>query len=61
MREIVIGCTPDPDDAFAWHAIATRRVAPPRGVELDVRFAPIAELNDRTAAGDLASARERAL
>ena len=49
----MIGCTPDPDDAFAWHAIATRRDAPPRGVELDVRFAPIAELNDRTAAGAL--------
>jgi 1,4-dihydroxy-6-naphthoate synthase len=53
MREIVIGCTPDPDDAFAWHAIATGRVPPPPGVALEVRFAPIAELNDRTAAGDL--------
>jgi 1,4-dihydroxy-6-naphthoate synthase len=51
MREIVIGCTPDPDDAFAWHALATRQVAPPPGVELEVRFASIGELNDQTAAG----------
>jgi 5,8-dihydroxy-2-naphthoate synthase len=53
MREILIGCTPDPDDAFAWHALATRIVSPPPGVQLEVRFAPIAELNDRIAEGAL--------
>lgn len=44
--------TPDPDDAFAWWAIATGRLALP-GTRIEVDARPIQQINEACLAGEL--------
>jgi 1,4-dihydroxy-6-naphthoate synthase len=53
MRKLLIGCTPDPDDAFAYHAIATGCIEPPPGYVFSMTYEPIDKLNRLAAAGEL--------
>jgi 1,4-dihydroxy-6-naphthoate synthase len=53
MRELRIGCTPDPDDAFAFYALHTGKVRPPAGWRVELRYRPICELNRLASEGAL--------
>lgn len=52
MKQLTIGFTPDPDDAFAYYALVTRKIPLP---VRDVQFLtePIDRLNRRAARGEL--------
>jgi 1,4-dihydroxy-6-naphthoate synthase len=52
MRDLLIGFTPDPDDAFAYHALVHGQVAIP-GCAARFITEPIASLNRRASAGEL--------
>jgi 1,4-dihydroxy-6-naphthoate synthase len=52
MRDILIGFTPDPDDAFAYHALVHGEVTIP-GCAVRFIAEPVDSLNRRASAGDI--------